>query len=86
MATRNVTVTTSWTLVVDDASSGFVAQSPAVGYIEWATTDSTTPPSDTLVGIRLPASQLVGRGIFGPGYVWARAIPPLTDDIISVTR
>lgn len=86
MATENVTITTAWTQIVPATVDGFVAQSPAVGYIEWATTDSPTPPSDTLVGIRLPASQLVGRGIFGPGYVWARAIPPLTDDIISVTR
>ncbi|MCR6497367.1 hypothetical protein LJB71_14865 [Thermomonas sp. S9] len=51
--------------------------------LEWATTDAPTPPS--VRGFVLPAAQLVGRGLLGPGYVWVRQYPTDTGYAVTLT-
>ncbi|MDW8399388.1 MAG: hypothetical protein RMK90_12595, partial [Acetobacteraceae bacterium] len=77
MPTVNLTLGQAWTKIADAASSGFVAQSPAVGHIEYATTATDAAPPAGLVGLQLPAQAVVGRGLVGPGHVWARCLPPM---------
>lgn len=86
MPTINLTLSDAWTQVAADTHTGFVAQSPAVGHIEWATTDADAAPAATLAGLQLPARAPVGRGLTGPGFVWARVLPPMESATLSVTR
>lgn len=86
MPTLNITLTQAWSKVADAAHAGCVAQSPAVGHIEWAATDSDAAPAVGLAGLQLPAQTLVGRGTLGPGHVWARVLPPLTSAPLTVIR
>lgn len=86
MPTLNLTAGPSWAKVADSSHPGFIAQSPVYGDLEWATTSEDAAPADTLAGHVLPAQTVVGRGILGPGHVWVRLRPPLTQAMIVVTR
>lgn len=86
MATLNLGLTQAWSKVADATHSGFVAQSPAVGHIEWATTETDAAPAASLIGLQLPAQTPVGRGLLGPGHVWARVLAPIVSAPLAVIR
>lgn len=84
MATLNVPLPDSgWVQVAADTDAGFLAQGGGSYALEWATTDAPTPPS--VRGFVLPAAQLVGRGLLGPGYVWVRQYPTDTGYAVTLT-
>lgn len=88
-AASPITVGTTWTKVADTALAGWTASSPAVGHLEWATRDAAGAPDAALAGHILPAAQLVGRGLLGPGHAWARlvgtAMPGATVPVVVTT-
>lgn len=86
MPTTNLTITHLWTRLTNGSDAGFLASGQEVGWIEYAVTTSTTAPSNQLQGHVLPQNQLIGRGITGPGYVWARVVPDDHESIIAVTE
>jgi hypothetical protein len=77
-------VTQTWTQIAADTDTGFVASSADGGFIQYATTTAATAP--TVEGHLVPQMTLVGRGLFGPGYVWARVLPPDQQSTLVVTK
>lgn len=86
MPTLNITVTRGWTQLASSTDAGFLASSTDVGYIEYATTATATAPDAELQGHVVPQMQLVGRGVLGSGYVWARVLAPDQSSVLAVTK
>lgn len=86
MPTLNITVTRAWTQLAADSDAGFLASSTDAGYIEYATTATADAPAAELQGHVVPQMQLVGRGLLGPGYVWARVLPPDAASTVAISR
>jgi hypothetical protein len=86
MPTLNITVTRAWTQLAAGSDAGFLASSTDVGYIEYATTATSGAPAAELQGHVVPQMQLVGRGLLGPGHVWARVLPPDASSVVAVSR
>jgi hypothetical protein len=84
MPTANVIVTREWTQVAVDSDAGFLASSADGGFIQYATTTAATAP--TVEGHLVPQMTLVGRGLIGPGIVWARVLPPDASSVLVVTK
>ena len=81
----NIIVTREWIQVAADTDAGFVASSADGGFIQYATTDDTAT-APTVEGHLVPQMTLVGRGLLGPGYVWARVMPPDQQSTLVVTK
>lgn len=84
MATSSIVLSTAWQLLVDP-SKDFLISMTTGGVIEVAMRDTATPPIGSGHLLRLVDNDAVGRGIVGPGYVYARAYPPDSSANIALT-
>jgi len=76
VATTNVTVSATWTLVAGTAASDVLISVASGGPVEVASTaDASTAP--TVSGHHLVFGAGLTRDLIGAGAIWARAIPPL---------
>jgi hypothetical protein len=86
MPTSNLALGLDWVRIASATDAGFLASTGEHGYIEYATTADDVAPPPTLRGHVFAQAHPVGRGDLGPGYVWARVLPPDVSSVLVVTK
>ncbi len=70
MPTSNISVTSTWTKIADEADEGFLLTWDSPVTVEVASTSADAQP--IIRGHKLRMNEAITREILGAGYVWAK--------------